>query len=187
MSVCIVSFSSRKNGNCGQIAAHLQSLYGDAKLYDFADFSIHPCGDCVYECFSRSGRCPFMEDREYELYEAILGSAQTYYIIPNYCDYPCANFFIFNERSQCFFQGHPKRVEAYCRIPKKFIVVSNTNEQNFRDILAYHVEDEPDILFLHARKYGKVSIAGDLMTSGEAVAQLEAFAGESPPAVGTSS
>lgn len=133
MSVCIVSFSSRKNGNCGQIAAHLQSLYGDAKLYDFADF------------------------------------------------------FIFNERSQCFFQGHPKRVEAYCRIPKKFIVVSNTNEQNFRDILAYHVEDEPDILFLHARKYGKVSIAGDLMTSGEAVAQLEAFAGESPPAVGISS
>lgn len=178
MSVCIISFSSRKNGNCGQIAAYLLSLHKDAGLYDFADFSIHPCGGCAYECFDRAGQCPFMGDREYELYEAILRSARTYYIMPNYCDYPCANFFIFNERSQCFFQGHPGRLEAYCRIPKKFIVVSNTNERNFREILAYHVEGEPEILFLSARKYGRVSIAGDLMTSGEAAARIGAFAGE---------
>ena len=176
MSVCIISFSSRKGGNCGQIAAYLRSLHGDAKLYDFSDFNIHPCGGCAYECFMPGGRCPWMDDREVELYEGILGSTQAYYILPNYCDYPCANFFIFNERSQCYFQGHPESAGAYGLVPKKFIVVSNTNERNFKEVLAYHVEGEPQILFLHARKYGKVSIAGDIMTSKDAAEEIKAFA-----------
>ena len=38
----------------------------------------------------------------------ITDSDLSYFIVPNYCDYPCANFFIFNERSQCFFQHHPE-------------------------------------------------------------------------------
>lgn len=176
MSVCIVSFSSRKNGNCGQIAAYLQSLHKGAKLYDFADFSIHPCGGCAYECFMPEGICPWIQDVEQELYESILDSELVYYILPNYCDYPCANFFIFNERSQCCFQGHPERAKAYGRVPKKFIVVSNTNERNFREILSYHAEGEPQILFLHARKYAKVSIAGDIMTSGDAAEEIKVFA-----------
>lgn len=178
MSVCVVSFSSRKGGNCAQIGKYLKSLHTDAKLYDFSDFTIHPCGGCEYECFVPDGRCPWIQDRECELYENILSSAQAYYILPNYCDYPCANFFIFNERSQCYFQGHPERLEAYECIPKKFIVVSNTNEQNFKEVLAYHVEEEPRVLFLHAREYGKVSIAGDIMTSEEAVEDIKAFVGE---------
>lgn len=178
MSVCIISFSSRKGGNCGQIGAYLCSLHENAKLHDFSEFTIHPCGGCAYECFISSDRCPWVEDREWKLYEDILGSTQVYYILPNYCDYPCANFFIFNERSQCYFQGHPERLEAYERIPKKFIVVSNTNEKNFKEVLAYHVEEEPRVLFLHAREYGKVSIAGDIMTSEKAVEDIKAFASE---------
>lgn len=178
MSVCIVSFSSRKGGNCGKIAAYLCALHKDAELFDFSDFTIHPCGGCEYECFTPGGRCPWAGDREWELYESLLGSTEAYYILPNYCDYPCANFFIFNERSQCCFQGHPEKAGAYVRIPKKFIVVSNTNEQNFKEVLAYHAEGEPQILFLHARKYARVSVAGDIMTSEEAVEEINIFAGK---------
>ena len=57
-------------------------------------------------------------------------------------------------------------------------MVSNTNEQNFKEVLAYHVEEEPRVLFLHAREYGKVSIAGDIMTSEEAVEDIKAFVSE---------
>lgn len=55
------------------------------------------------------------------------------------------------------------------------IVVSNTNEDNFRTALAYHSENQPEILFLSAKKYGKVSISGNLLTSEEAAADLENF------------
>ncbi len=175
MNVCIVSFSSRKHGNCGQIAAYLQSIHENAKLFDFADFSIHPCGGCAYECFTPDGTCPWADDRVQGLYDDILNSERVYYVLPNYCDYPCANFFVFNERSQCYFQGHPERARAYMGVSKKFIVVSNTNERNFREILSYHVEEEPQILFLHARKYRRVSIEGDIMTSGEAVEDINFF------------
>lgn len=35
-----------------------------------------------------------------------------YFSLPNYCNYPCANFFIFNERSQCYFQRQPKLLHS---------------------------------------------------------------------------
>lgn len=97
------------------------------------------------------------------------------FVIPNYCDYPCANYFIFNERSQCFFQGKPERLDAFLRVRKKFIVVSNTNQENFRQILSQNVDGEPEILFLSAKKYGRNSVCGDLMTSAAAAAEIDQF------------
>lgn len=175
MRTCIISFSSRAGGNCARIAEQIRSFSEGAVLYDFSRFAIHPCGGCNYECFSSRDKCPHIADMAYELLDAVTHSAITYLILPNYCDYPCANFFIFNERSQCYFQGRPELLDAYEKVPKRIVVVSNTNEGNFRQAMAYHCAAEPDILFLSAKKYGKVSVKGDLLTSADAVADLAAW------------
>lgn len=175
MSICVISFSSRKNGNCTKISELVSSLLPDTKRYDFCDFEIHPCGKCNYECLAQSGNCPWIHDQEYEILDAITKSELTYFILPNYCDYPCANFFIFNERSLCYFQNNADLLNAYERAPKKVIVVSGTNEENFKTALSYHAENAPKMLFLSAKKYGKRSIDGDLLTSEQAVSDLKRF------------
>ena len=52
MKICIVSFSGRRNANCGSIAMELCGLYGnEAEVYDFSSLKITPCTGCGYECF----------------------------------------------------------------------------------------------------------------------------------------
>lgn len=175
MSVLIISFSARKDGNCDGISALIAEYYGqDSTIYRFSRNQIHPCGNCQHECFSKE-RCPYLDDPEYTLLESICHSDLVYFVIPNYCDYPCANYFIFNERSQCFFQGKPDLLERFLQIRKKFIVISNTNQSNFHQILSQNVETEPEILFLEAKKFGEVSIHGNLIASDRAVAEIIQF------------
>lgn len=68
------------------------------------------------------------------------GSDVVFYVVPNYSDFPCSNFFIFNERGQCYFRGTEKRMEKYLSVKKKFIVVSNTGEDNFIRAFRDHVK-----------------------------------------------
>lgn len=113
---------------------------------------------------------------EHTLLDAVVHSEFAYFIIPNYCDRPCANFFLFDERSQCLFQHQPELADAYIQVPKKFLVVSNTEQETFRTLLVSHTIGPPDILFLPASHYGKISIAGDLLSSAQAAADVDAFA-----------
>lgn len=175
MSICIVSFSARKNGNCAGISEFVCTLLPGAQVYSFADFAIHPCGGCDDECFQRRDLCPWIQDQEYGLLDAITHSEQTYFILPNYSGYPCANFFIFNERSLCYFQGREDLLEAYERVPKRAIIVSNTDAGQIRDALRYHADDDMPTLVLSASAYGRKSISGDLMTSEAAVADVKRF------------
>ena len=175
MKTVIISFSSRAGGNCSQIGKLIASLTQDPVLFDFSGFDLHPCGRCAAECFTTRENCPYFEDKEYEMLNAIIHSDLVYFVLPNYCDYPCANFFIFNERSQCFFQGKPDLLEAYLKIPKRSIVISNTNKDNFIQALAYQSDQEPEILFLSAKEYGKTSINGDLLTSEKALEDIKQF------------
>lgn len=169
----ILSFSGRKNGNCERIAAQLKSLT-EGKVFSFADLSVHPCGQCRYECFERGEHCPHFHDDLRSIYEAILQSDCAYYILPNYCDFPNAHFFAFNERSLCVFSGNEALLEAYGRIPKKFIVISGGEENNFRAALSQHSEN-PDILFLRAKDFGQRSTDGALTESPEAIAKIDSF------------
>lgn len=178
-NVIILSFSSRKAGNCEGIAAFISRIYTSAQVYKLSDFQIQPCGTCQYECFRQRENCPHFDDMEYRLLDDICHSAIAFFIVPNYCDFPCANFFIFNERSQCYFQDRPEQLERYLNVPKKFIVVSNGDQKNFREAFTQHSAEEPEILFLSARKYGKTSIQGDLLDAKEARTDLSAFLGES--------
>ena len=175
MKTVIVAFSSRSNGNCSQIGKLISSLTQEPVLFDFSEFDVHPCSRCAPECFAAREKCPYFEDKEYEILEAIVHSAMAYFVIPNYCDYPCANYYIFNERSQCFFQGRPDLLEAYLNIPKRSIVISNTNQDNFIQVLTYQSNKEPEILFLSAKEYGKTSISGDLLTSETALEHIRQF------------
>ena len=175
MKTVIVSFSSRAGGNCSQIGKLIASLAQDPVLFDFSGFDLHPCGRCAAECFTTRENCPYFEDKEYEILDAVIHSDLVYFVLPNYCDYPCANFFIFNERSQCFFQGRPDLLEAYLKVPKRSIVISGTNQDHFIQALAYQSDKEPDILFLSAKEYRKNSISGDLLTSEKALEHITQF------------
>jgi len=177
----IINFSGRQNGNCQAISQLIASCCptGEVQVHSFADLEPHPCGKCQYECFARDKGCPYLADGIYQLYEQITSSDLAYFVVPNHCDYPNANFFLFNERSQCYFQHKPALLERYLAVPKKFVVVSNTGRENFVQAFRYQVqeEQEPEILFLSAKAYHRVSIAGDLMTSEEARRDVVAFCG----------
>ena len=168
-SAVILTFSARKNGNCEQITNFIQTnTECSVETYRFVDFFIRPCGSCQYECFQDNLRCPHICDREFELLDAISHCKIAYFIVLNYCDYPCANFFIFNERSLCYFQNHQDRLERYLKVPKRFVVVSNSRTESFREAFAQHTHGEPEILWLSAKCYGKQSISGDILDSNEA-------------------
>lgn len=180
MKVCIVSFSGRPGGNCSSIAEILQQRLqpkNKVTVYDFSSFSITSCGYCNYECFQANEKCPYICDPEFAICDAITNSDLTYFVIPNYCDYPCSNFYIFNERSQCYFQHHQDLLNQYLSVRKKFIVVSNTGQDNFITAFRDHIPEgsTPDILFLSAIQFHKQSIHGDLMNSTDAKETLFRF------------
>ena len=177
-NLIIISFCSRKFGNCEQIADFIYKHFNNrtnVSVYKFSDFSIEPCGKCNYECFGNNTACPYFNDMEYTLLDQICGSDMVYFVLPNYCDYPCANFFIFNERSQCYFQNHAERLERYLQVPKKFIVVSNSKAESFTEAFQQHTDAEPRILYLSSKAYGKRSITGDILTAAQAQRDLKLF------------
>ena len=171
MKISILSFSSRPNGNCAQISSYLKELHGEeAEVYRFSDFEIAGCGRCNHECFAGQ-ECPHIKDMEYTLQDAVTNSDLCYFVVPNYCGYPCSNFFIFNERCVCYTKGIKERSEAYKNSRKKFIIVSNSGQENFRKLMGYHCNGEPDMLYLESRKYGS-----PLMANDDAKAEVKAFA-----------
>ena len=107
--------------------------------------------------------------------DSICSCDQVYFIVPNYCDHPCANFYLFNERSLCYFQNSQDRLGQYLSVPKKFVVVSGTQAESFRTAFVQHTDSEPQILYLSAKNYGKRSIDGDIMDSSAARSVLGDF------------
>lgn len=180
MKVCIVCFSGRRCGNCGAIAQALRDWLSDAcdvNVFDFSALSISPCGRCGYECFDARERCPHFSDPAYAIYDTVTHSDLTFFVVPNYNDFPCANFFTFNERGQCYFQHHPELERQYLSVKKKFVVVSNTGQEHFVSAFRDHVSNEaqPDVLFLRAKDYGKISLRGDLLEAQQARDDLYRF------------
>ena len=172
----VVNFSGRAGGNCGQIAEVIRGCGENAGVVGFGKAGIFPCGDCDYPCLRGGGSCP-TEDGLTEIYERIVQSKLTVFIVPNYCDYPCANFFVFNERGCGYFGGDEDRLQRYLAAKKKFIVVSNSSTTHFKEVFQYHVPEgqEPDILYLSAKKFGCNSLDGDLMEQEAAENLVKSF------------
>lgn len=175
-SVVIISFSSRKGGNCEQISDFLASYIDKSVIkYQFSEISVQPCGACRYECFDKSKNCPYAEDSVWELLDSVCSSDAVYYVLPNYQDFPNANFFIYQERMQGYFSQYPQRRKQFRSVPKKYIVISNTGAEHLRSVLHRHSSEEPDILILSSRKFGLSSITQRITESHEAKAQIRSF------------
>ena len=175
--VLVLTFSDRKNGNCSKIAEYIEQFYmrTNVQTIVISRENFAPCGDCDYECLKPGVACPALTGRQKEIMDAVCQSAVTYFVVPNYCGYPCANYFAFNERSVGYFNGDRARMTAYMDAPKRFIIVSNSEGAAFEDAMRQQTNGTPQILYLKTRKYQKQSIAGDLMTSEEAKSDLAAF------------
>ena len=105
----------------------------------------------------------------------MLESDLIYYIIPNHCGVPCANYYAFNERNVGYFNGDRSIMGKFMNISKRFIMVSNTETTAFESVIKQQSTAEAKTLYLKTSKYKKNSIAGDLMTSKDAMDDLTAF------------
>lgn len=109
------------------------------------------------------------------MFDAICVAETVFFIVPNYCGFPCANYFAFNERSVGYFNKDRSLMGKYMSVQKRFIIVSNTQGQNFEAAMMQQVNSEPDILYMKTGKYRKKSIDGDMLDSEEAKADLRGF------------
>lgn len=176
-NVVILSFSARANGNCTKIADFITEYHKrtNVRLFVIDSENFSPCGACDYECLTAGKLCPKMNTQHRQVMDAICESSITYFIVPNYCGYPCSNYFAFNERSVGYFNMDNELLNRYMSAPKRFIIVSNTDSDNFANAMRQQTTDEPDILYLKSGKYQRQSTAGDILESEAARADLKAF------------
>lgn len=172
--VSILVFSTRENGNCANIGKAVSKYYGEnAQIIVISGENVRPCGNCDYECLTPGAVCPIADAQYRGMMDAVCKCDLVYFVVPNYCGYPCASYFAFNERSVGYFQMDRGRMKQYMEIPKRFIVVSNT--EGFEPVMRQQTHEEPEILYLKSGKYQKRSTAGDILDSEEARNDLNAF------------
>ena len=173
-NVVILKFSTRARGNCTKIGAYLENYYKRTNVCSYS-VEIQPCGECDYECLDPAAVCPRVTESFRQIMDAVCASDLTYFVIPNYCGYPCAAYFAFNERTVGYFNMDRKLLDRYLSVKKRFIVVSNTEGDSFRNALQQQTNEEPDIFYLKSGKYQKRSTAGDILESQDAVAELKNY------------
>ena len=172
--VAIIIFSTRKNGNCANIGSYVSKYHGEnVRQFVVGPENVSPCGNCGYECLTPGVVCPKVDGQYRGIMDAICECELVYFVVPNFCGYPCAAYFAYNERTVGYFQMDRGRMKQYMDIPKRFIVVSNT--EGFEAAMSQQTSQEPKILYLKSGKYKKRSTAGDILDSEEARKDLDAF------------
>ena len=175
-NVVILNFSGRKIGNCSAIEQHISEHYANANICSFhIDQTYGNCGGCNYECLKPGVVCPNATPFQKEVMDAVCQSDVTYYIVPNYCGLPSGNYFAFNERCIGYFNGDRALTGKYQAVEKRFIIVSNTETEFFRNAMQLQTNAEIKMLYLKTGKYRKNSLAGDIMESEDARADLDNF------------
>jgi len=179
--ITVISFSGRPNGNSVGVARVIKECHGEkeVQIVDFSEVAVEPCNHCNCDCFLPDGECPVKDD-VVSTYEKIIRSEEVYFILANYCGYPNAKYFAFNERSSSFFRRNRELLAQYLAVPKKFIVISNSNMEKFTELMQYQISEgtEPQMLFLSSREFKVSSFAGNLMEVPEARQKVEKFVKE---------
>ena len=175
-NITVLNFSARENGNCAAICRYIANYFSraDVRIYNTSEL-ITPCGKCDYSCLKSGEKCPNVSDDYIEMMNRILGSHHVYFIVPNFCGFPCANYFSYNERSVGFFNRDQKLLEQYLSIRKRFVLISNTESEFWTEAMSQQTNDTPNILYLKSGKYGKRSIAGNILDSDEAKQDLQVY------------
>ncbi len=129
----------------------------------------------IFKKWIRHFNGPFIDDDIKSIYDGILNSNQVIFIIPIYSDYPCSNFFIFRERSQCIFNDE-KIYLKYLKISKRFIIIGNTGIEQTTMILKNDFKDSFDsnyIANIKSNDVGEKSTKGNLITYKEISQQID--------------
>lgn len=167
MKISVINFSSNINGNGNHIANFIkEQLHNqNIKIINFHNYKIHNCGNCNYECFTNNKVCPYINDGIVQIYKDIADSNFCYFIVPNYSDVPCANYFIFRERSQCIYSLENETLwNNYANVPKHFLVISNTEKNMFKILLANEVNNtDLNITYISSKDTSSKSTDGKLM------------------------
>ena len=176
-SIVILNFSPRSNGNCDQIANRIAKFHAkDTVLtYHVTAEHIKCCSGCNYECLKPDATCPLKTEYHTSMMDSILNCDIAYYVIPNFCGQPVAGFYAFNERSVGYFNGDRGLMQRFMSVKKRFIMVSNTENDAFKAAAKQQTSGQIDMLYMKTGKYKKVSIAGDMLESPEARADLQSF------------
>lgn len=162
------------NGNCANISKFISNYYSsNISAFEINGDVIQPCGNCNYECLRPGMQCPNTIEAYESIMDTVCNSDLVFFIVPNYCGYPCANYFAFNERSVGYFNMDREKMKKYMDVPKRFIIVSNT--EGFEETMRQQTNGEPEILYLKTRKYGRQSITGDILESQGARNELLEF------------
>ena len=174
--ITVLNFSPRSEGNCTAISSFISEHYALSNICanQFRE-EFSPCGNCDYECLRPGVNCPGIPEALCKVMDSMLESDLVYFIVPNFCGGPCGNYYAFNERTVGYFNMDRALMGRYMAVKKKFIFVSNTECDSFVQATRQHTKEEPEILYLKTGKYKKQSIAGDMMTTEEAQADLKAF------------
>jgi multimeric flavodoxin WrbA len=171
ITISIISFSGRvQKGNCYEISLYLKKKlmneFTDVHIFFLSESNIHNCSHCEYECFSEAGNCPYDLDDIKKIYNQIQKSDMSFFVIPIFSGFPCSNFFIFNERSQCFFSSN-RQYDEYLKIPQKYIIIGNTGFSNAKNIICYDSikKDNLNQNFLNicSKEVDEKSIKGNLI------------------------
>ena len=177
--ITILSFSGRPDGNSIRVANVVAEAIGkeNTQIIDFSEVNVEPCNHCHCDCFLPEGKCPATDD-VVDIYQKIMDSEQVFFILANYCGYPNAKYFAFNERSSSYFLRNRELLAKYLAVPKKFIVISNSNQEKFTELMQYQVSNgtTPEMLFLSSGKFKVSSFAGNLMDVSEAWSLVTTFA-----------
>lgn len=157
-SVAIINLSSRLNGNCSIIAKYIKEVKENCKIFEFGNMNFSNCGKCDYECFKMT-KCPLQDDLS-TLFNELVNYQEIVFIVPNYCGYPCANYFSFNERRCEMFSINRAMLAAYLSIPKRFVIVSNSDISLMKNALIYQNNENMEFNYLQvkSRDYGSQSI-----------------------------
>ena len=174
-NVVILNFSGRNVGNCSEISKFIEEHHTNANIFSHNIGECwNPCGGCDYECLKPGLECPVLTEQQRKIMDSAMQADMLYYIVPNYCGFPSANFYAFNERSVGYFNMDRAKLGQFMSVRKKFIIVSNTENPAFTQAMQQQAK-EPDMLFMKTSAYQKKSIAGDILTSEKAREDLKTF------------
>ncbi len=173
--ITILSFSGRPKGNCANVSKYIKMHHAETNVRLFCWDTFSPCGHCNYECLRPEQKCPILSADYKEMMDTICGSDLVYFVVPNYCGFPCASFYAFNERSVGYFNMDRERLNRYMSVKKRFIIISNTESIQFKAAMQQQTAEDPDMLYMKTSKYQKPSIAGNLLESENAQTDLQAF------------
>ena len=155
-TVTILSFSPRFNGNCRHICEAIQNAHKNSNIRSYLIVQIFmPCGSCDYECLDPQKSCPSITPEQRAAYDAIIESDIVYYIVPNFCGMPNAVYYAFNERCAGYFNLDRELTAKYMSVKKRFIIVSNTENNIFVDAMQRQTKEMPEILYMKTSQYEK--------------------------------